>query len=422
MTIVPKMSKNDVKLTGALTMFILSEHPQKGKLKIPIYVWLPDLSYLDDGCLLQVLNLSELPFAVNRIVLMPDTHQGYGMPIGGVLATKDVIIPNAVGVDIGCGVAFVRTNLSYEAISSVLLNKWVEQILNRVPQGFSHHKIKQKVKCIDDFRLDFPEQRMIKNLWNELENAAFQMGTLGGGNHFIEFQADESNQLCLMVHSGSRNFGYQIARHFNQTARKKRKVWNSQLPESYELDYLPDQSEDGKSYIAWMNLARAFANENRGHMMQSILHILIQTFPMLEIIEEIDIHHNDANLEIHDHEAVWVHRKGAIKINKNEKGIVPGAMGRSSYVVRGKGNSDAYHSCAHGAGRAMSRKLAHRTYSLDAVMKELSERDMIIGKRRMKDVAEEAPMAYKDIDFVIKQQSDLIDVATKLTGKAVIKG
>jgi tRNA-splicing ligase RtcB (3'-phosphate/5'-hydroxy nucleic acid ligase) len=403
-------------------MFIISEHPERGILKTPIYVWLPDLSYLDDGCLAQVLNLSEFPFASNRIVLMPDTHQGYGMPIGGVLATKDVVIPNAVGVDIGCGVAFVRTNLSYEAISAILLNKWVEQILNTVPQGFSHHRDKQKVKCIDEFRLRHTEQKMIKNLWNELENASFQMGTLGGGNHFIEFQADEANRLCLMVHSGSRNFGYQIARHFNQTARKKRKGWNSQIPASHELDYLPDQSEDGQSYLAWMNLARDFANENRSHMMQVILHILIKTFPTLEIVEEIDIHHNDANLEVHDHEAVWVHRKGAIKIKKDEKGIIPGAMGRSSYIVRGRGNSKAYHSCSHGAGRAMSRKLAYQTYSRDTVMKELTEHDMIIGKRRMKDVAEEAPMAYKDIDFVIDQQLDLIEIVTKLTGKAVIKG
>ena len=403
-------------------MFILSEHPKRGKLKIPVYVWLPEISYLDDGCLTQVLNLSEFPFATNRIVLMPDTHQGYGMPIGGVLATKDVVIPNAVGVDIGCGIAFVRTNLSFDAISSALLNKWMEQILNAVPQGFSHHKVKQKAKSIDDFRRDFPKHKRIKNLWDEFENASFQMGTLGGGNHFIELQTDEDNQLCLMVHSGSRNFGYQIARHFNQTARKKRKLWNSQIPESYELDYLPDQSEDGKSYIAWMNLARAFANENRSHMMQAILHILTKTFPTLEIIEEIDIHHNDANLEIHEHEAVWVHRKGAIKVSKGEKGIIPGAMGRSSYIVRGRGSSMAYDSCSHGAGRAMSRKRAYQTYSRDTVMKELAKQDMIIGKRRLKDVAEEAPMAYKDIDFVIQQQSDLIEVDTKLMGKAVIKG
>jgi tRNA-splicing ligase RtcB (3'-phosphate/5'-hydroxy nucleic acid ligase) len=373
--------------------------------------------------LVQALNLSEFPFAVNRIALMPDTHQGYGMPIGGVLATQNTLVPNAVGVDIGCGVSFIRTNLTYDAISGSMLHQWVERILDTIPQGFSHHKVKQAVNCFDDFKRYFPDQiKKVPALSKELEKASYQMGTLGGGNHFIEFQADENDRLCLMVHSGSRNFGYQIARYFNETAKKNRGKWHSAVPEGHELDYLPDQSEEGKSYIAWMNLARDFAAENRSHMMQRIVKILAKAFPAMDILEEIDIHHNDANLEVHDHESVWVHRKGAIKIAENEKGMIPGAMGRSSYIVKGKGNSASFHSCSHGAGRAMSRKHAYKTYSRDTVMKEMAVRQMIVGKRRMKDVAEEAPMAYKDIDFVIEQQSDLIEVVTKLIGKAVVKG
>jgi tRNA-splicing ligase RtcB (3'-phosphate/5'-hydroxy nucleic acid ligase) len=403
-------------------MFVLSEHPQRGTLKIPIYVWLPDIAHLEEGCLEQALNLSELPFAFNRIALMPDTHQGFGMPIGGVMATREVIIPNAVGVDIGCGVAFCRTSLTGESFSRPLLTKWVEQILAIVPQGFSHHSQKQPCQALDDFQKKYPEERQQQHLWKEIDKGYYQIGTLGGGNHFIEFQTDKAGHLCLMVHSGSRNFGYQIAHYFNNMARKNRKQWQSSVPKGFALDYLPEDSQEGQSYINWMQLARHFARENREKMLDAVLRILTKNTPHMEVLEITDVHHNDANRELHDGEWVWVHRKGAIKAGEGEKGLIPGAMGRSSYVVEGRGNPKAFRSCSHGAGRAMSRKQALNQYSPTSVLAELEQQDMILGKRKMKDVAEEAPMAYKDIDFVIMEQMDLIKIIDQLTGKAVIKG
>jgi tRNA-splicing ligase RtcB (3'-phosphate/5'-hydroxy nucleic acid ligase) len=403
-------------------MFVLSEHPKRGTLKIPIYVWLPDIAHLEEGCLEQALNLSELPFALNRIALMPDTHQGFGMPIGGVLATREVIIPNAVGVDIGCGVAFCRTSLTSDSFSRQLLTKWVEQILASVPQGFTHHSQKQPCQTLDDFQKNHPDERQQQPLWKEIDRGYYQIGTLGGGNHFIEFQTDNAGHLCLMVHSGSRNFGYQIARYFNNVARNNRKNWQSSVPKRFALDYLPEGSREGLSYIHWMQLARQFARENREKILDAALRVLAKTIPQMEVLERSDVHHNDANRERHDGEWVWVHRKGAIKAGEGEKGLIPGAMGRSSYVVEGRGNQKAFLSCSHGAGRAMSRKQALHQYSPASVLTELEQRDMILGKRQMKDVAEEAPMAYKDIDFVIREQLDLIKIIDRLTGKAVIKG
>lgn len=403
-------------------MFILKEHPKRGILKIPVYVWLPDISHLEEGCLNQAMNLSQLPFALNHITLMPDTHQGFGMPIGGVIALRQAIIPNAVGVDIGCGISFVRTNLHFDTVDRPLLEKWVEQVLNAIPQGFSHHLVRQESSSLEDFQKHHVEEKKHATLWREMDRAYFQIGTLGGGNHFIEFQSDEEGFLCLMVHSGSRNFGYQIARYFNDLARRHRKKWQSEIPKGFGLDYLPEESEEGTSYIRWMQVARAFAEESRSRMMESVLHILSGSRPDLEILNRADVHHNDVNREEHEGEWVWVHRKGAIRAENGELGLIPGAMGRSSYVVEGKGNRKSFNSCSHGAGRSMSRKQALHQYSPGMVMSELSDLNMILGKRKMKDVAEEAPMAYKDIDFVIDQQKDLIHVVMRLTGKAVIKG
>ncbi|SMP41400.1 RtcB family protein [Anoxynatronum buryatiense] len=403
-------------------MFEIKRDLQGDQLPIPILVWLPDQSELEEGCFQQALNLSRFPFAHHHIALMPDTHQGFGMPIGGILATRDVIIPNAVGVDIGCGVAFAQTNLQWDGVSRQTVHKWVEAIMQKIPQGFSHHKDKMKAQALDDFRRDYPEEKQQGILWKEIERGYYQMGTLGGGNHFIELQSDEENRICLMIHSGSRNFGYQIARHFNTVAGRQRRQWQSCVPTAHQLDYLPEDSHEGRSYIRWMELAKAFARESRQQMLQTALQIVAGQRFEEKVIDIIDVHHNDVNQEVHGGTTVWVHRKGAIRANAGERGLIPGAMGRSSYVVTGRGNVSSFNSCSHGAGRAMSRKDALQNFSKERVMKELAVQQVVLGKKQLTDVGEEAPMAYKEIAFVMKQQEDLVIPVRQLKGKAVIKG
>lgn len=403
-------------------MFVITEHPTRGKLTVPIYVWLTGISDVEEGCLHQAYNLSNLPFVLDRIVLMPDTHQGFGMPIGGVLASKAMIIPNAVGVDIGCGVAFRRTSLKTGAISRETLGNWLDQIMQLIPQGFAHHKKQQRCSALDKFVKEHGEEKRHTTLWTEISRGYNQIGTLGGGNHFIEFQEDQDGSLCLMVHSGSRNFGYQVARYFNDLAKRGRKKWNSSVPKEAALDFLPEETQEAVSYINWMKLACDFARENRSRMMDVICGVIGETQPDLEIRENIDVHHNDVNRENHQGQWVWVHRKGAVRAAEGEVCVIPGAMGRSSYVVRGLGNKLSFESCSHGAGRAMSRKEAIRRFSPPAVIRELSEQGILLGKARLKDVGEEAPAAYKDIEFVMEQQKDLIQVVNRLTAKAVMKG
>ena len=403
-------------------MFEIQRDAQGRQLPLPIKVWLPQQEELEAGCLQQALNLSHFPFAHQHIALMPDTHQGFGMPIGGILATREVIVPNAVGVDIGCGVAFAQTNLLWESVSRQMLQQWVNAIMEKIPQGFSHHKAKRVAKVLDDFQREHVEEKRHETLWKELERGYYQVGTLGGGNHFIELQSDEENRICLMIHSGSRNLGYQIARHFNTIAGRQRRRWHSIVPTAHQLDYLPEDSDDGRSYIQWMELARAFARESRQQMMQAAMQVVAGTGFEEALLEVIDVHHNDVNQESHGGTSVWVHRKGAIRARRGEKGLIPGAMGRCSYVVEGKGNPDAFSSCSHGAGRAMSRKEALRSYPREKVMAALAAQQVILGKKQLRDVGEEAPMAYKEIAFVMKQQEDLVIPLKQLTGKAVIKG
>ena len=403
-------------------MFIMSEHPTKGKCGVPVYIWLPSISDVEEGCLDQAFHLSMLPFAMERIVLMPDTHQGFGMPIGGVLASKGMVIPNAVGVDIGCGIAFRRTNLKASSLDELALKTCIEKVMRAVPQGFSHHKEKQPCRVLDEFCKYHQKERKHPVLWQEIARGYNQLGTLGGGNHFIEFQEDDEGYLCFMVHSGSRNFGYQVAKYFNSIAKNNRKKWHSDVPREYDLDFLPEETEECQSYLNWMNLARDFARENRATMMNVVCRIFEKQHKVMKIQLDLDVHHNDVNREHHENQWVWVHRKGAIRAAAGELAVIPGAMGRHSYVVRGLGNKLAFESCSHGAGRVMSRKEATHQFSPDTVMRELDQRGVLLGKTRLKDIGEEAPMAYKNIEFVMSQQNDLIQIVNQLTGKAVMKG
>jgi tRNA-splicing ligase RtcB len=380
----------------------------------------------EDGAIEQAKNLAKLPFAYKQIALMPDTHQGYGMPIGGVLATKDVVVPNAVGVDIGCGMCFVETNIPVDAIKDIdtpngnLIKAIMGNIRKAVPVGFDKHKEKQESPL-------FNVAPTIDVIVEELDNAMYSLGTLGGGNHFIELQKNEKGNLCLMLHSGSRNFGKKIADVYNKKAKELNAKNFSSVPKEWDLAFLPVDSPEGREYIEAMNYALLFASENRRIMKERILNIIFNMVEKyaniigIKIISSANIHHNYANLENHFGENVWVHRKGATSAKEGEIGIIPGSQGTSSYIVEGLGNKESFMSCSHGAGRKMGRNQARKNLVLADEIKKLEDKGVIHAIRSEEDL-DEASGAYKDIDVVMEEQKDLVKILHKLEPVAVIKG
>jgi len=392
----------------------------KEKQEKPIKVWLENHSQIEEGCLKQALNLSNLPFVHKWVALMSDVHEGFGMPIGGVIALDGVVIPNAVGVDIGCGMAFVETDIYKDDLTEEQYKALVGHIMRGVPTGFEHHKKRQSCHTLDSYKESLSSN--IPELTAEIESGYYQVGTLGGGNHFIELQQDESMRLCIMVHSGSRNFGYKVAKHFNIIAKQLNKKWTSSIPESFDLAFLPEENTQGKNYVEWMNLALDFAAENRQKILGAVKSEISRIVPKISFFNEVNAHHNYAAKETHFGKELWVHRKGAINAQEGKIGIIPGSMGSNSYIVKGLGNKESFDSCSHGAGRVIGRNEAKKKYSVDEVMLDISNRKVILGKRNKSDVAEECRMAYKDIDFVISQQLDLLEPVKKLKTVAVIKG
>ncbi|SHO49163.1 RtcB family protein [Anaerocolumna xylanovorans] len=400
---------------------------------IPIKVWLEDGKSIDESCLEQAYNLSRLPFLHQWVALMPDTHTGMGMPIGGVIAAKDVIIPNAVGVDIGCGMAFAGTNIPVEEIKNIqtgsgtLIQAIVGDILRNVPTGFKHHTHEQPCNTLDRALEELYKYEENGELLGQLDAGFFQIGTLGGGNHFIELQEDEEGYLGIMIHSGSRNFGKQVCDAFHHKARELNQKWHSQVPDEYRLAFLPVDIKEGRQYINWMNLALDFAEENRLRMMLAVKAIVDKwvskyTGLSIEYTTEINCHHNYASLEQHYGKEVWVHRKGATRAREGELAVIPGAMGSYSYVVEGLGNDMSFHSSSHGAGRRYSRKGAMAAFTTEEVMGDLQKQDVVLGKFNKKDVAEESRFAYKDIDEVMENQRDLVKPVKRLKTIGVVKG
>jgi tRNA-splicing ligase RtcB len=403
--------------------------------KVPIMIWLKSLDDIEEGCLEQANNLSNLPFVFKWVSLMPDTHEGYGMPIGGVLATRNVIIPNAVGVDIGCGMAATITNVDARMIKDELASQLVGAIMREIPVGFAHQKTKQDGGFLDEFwghspvdPILYPKELLFEINDNINTNSAhYQLGTLGGGNHFIELQATDDGKLAIMLHSGSRNLGKKICDYFNKVAKDLNEKYCSQVPKEWDLAFLPLTSKEGQAYKIWMDLALEFAQANRDLMM-------IRTMGIVEKIlkkhTEVDVdfgkvincHHNYAAIENHFGENVVVHRKGAIRARSGEIGIIPGAMGSYSYIVKGLGNRDSFQSCSHGAGRRMGRKEATRQFSVEEVINDFKAKNIVLGKPNKQDVAEEYRLAYKDIDQVLDNEKDLVAPIVKLRTLAVIKG
>lgn len=401
--------------------------------KFPVKVWLGQKEELEGNCLEQAYHLSQLPFIHKWVCLMPDTHAGKGMPIGGVIAAKDVVIPNAVGVDIGCGMDFVPTNIRMDEVRDIqtgngtIVQAIIGNIMRSIPLNTERYKTPQESAVLDRAKQEIEKYGEDKELLPLIDDGYYQVGSLGGGNHFIELQEDEEGFLCIMLHSGSRHLGKKICDYFHKKAKELNQMWYSEVKEEYRLSFLPTQSKEGRQYINWMGLALDYAFENRARMLEQTCAIVKEvverhTGQGVEFGEEINCHHNYAALENHYGENVWVHRKGATRAREGELAVIPGAMGSYSYVVEGKGSEESFCSSSHGAGRSYSRTGAMQAFSVEQVMVDLKEQGIILGKRKKNDVAEECRFAYKDIDGVMSQQLDLVTPVRKLKTVGVVKG
>lgn len=382
--------------------------------KIPIKMWLQNI---EEGAINQAKNLANLPFAFKSICLMPDAHVGYGMPIGGVLATKGVVIPNAVGVDIGCGMCAVKTNIHTEMLEVTKTKKILSQIREVVPLGFEHHKEKQDENLMPQ-GFDIDNMHIVKQ---QYQSALKQLGTLGGGNHFIELQKDNDGFAWIMIHSGSRNIGLKVAEFYNNKAKKLNQLWQSSVPPKADLAFLPIETEEAKNYFNEMKYCVAFAFASRSLMMNRIIEILNINYNSLITEPLINIAHNYAAWENHFGENVIVHRKGATSAKEGEIGIIPGSQGTKSYIVEGLGNPESFMSCSHGAGRIMSRSQAIKNLSVEEEAKKLDDLGIIHAIRSKSDL-EEAASAYKDIAEVMNYQKDLVKIKYELSPLAVVKG
>ena len=391
--------------------------------RVPIKSWCRNI---EDGALAQAIDLTQHPTVYHHISLMPDCHQGYGMPIGGVIACKEAVIPNAVGVDIGCGMGAVQTSINVAESTWEKIRKVTTLLKQRVPCGEGRaHKTPQRWQCfgedIDTYRERPWFSKHVKDL------AVRNLGTLGGGNHFIEIQAGDDDHIWLMIHSGSRHLGNVVARHYHQKALALNTQWSSAIPNK-DLAFLPVQSPEGEAYIQDMNFALSYAKENRRRIMASFKEAFAMVFTGAEYGKTVNIHHNYAVLEKHFGENVWVHRKGATSAREAEIGIIPGSMGTCSYIVEGLGNPESFMSCSHGAGRTMGRLQATETLTPEECDKAMEgivyDRWNKVRRGRTKGMLDlsEAPQAYKDIDAVIQAELDLIKPLVKLRPLGVVKG
>jgi len=382
---------------------------------IPIKLWLDDL---EGEALSQAKNLANLPFVHSHVAIMPDAHMGYGMPIGGVMATDGVVVPNAVGVDIGCGMCAVRTSLAH--VDADRLKKILGLIRKYVPLGFRHHRKKQDEQYMPEAGdgLSLDDLAVVRR---EYDSARTQIGTLGGGNHFIEIQRGDDGHIWVMIHSGSRNLGLKVATHYNRLASQLNGRFGPEIPKNWQLAYLPVDSDEGRAYLNEMNYCVQFALANRQLMMERVLAAFDQVAGPFSPERFINIAHNYARREKHFGREVYVHRKGATSARRDEEGIIPGSQGAASYIVRGLGNPDSFCSCSHGAGRRLGRKQAQRRLKLEEERRRLEQQGILHAIRGKRDL-DEAPGAYKDIGEVIARQRDLVQIEVQLRPLAVVKG
>lgn len=389
-----------------------------GKVPVKIYT-----DQIEDTAMRQLMNMSQLDIIHSHVAAMPDVHCGIGATVGAVIPTKQAIIPAAVGVDIGCGMQAVRLSLKAHQLPDNL-KKIRLAIEEKVPVGFNaHNSANTRYEACLPFKMGIDtilerHQPLLKKTRNIDKKWMSQLGTLGGGNHFIEICLDEHNHVWVMLHSGSRGIGNAIGTYFIELAKKDMGIHLKNLPDK-DLAYLKEGTLHFNDYLTAVSWAQNYAYANRQEMMNMILEVLAENMPPFTLdAQAINCHHNYVATEMHYGESVYVTRKGAIRAGQGELGIIPGSMGACSYIVQGKGVDESFHSCAHGAGRIFSRTQARERFHTS----DLIAQTQGVECRKDKQLLDEIPSAYKNIDTVMENQSDLVDVLYRLKQVICIKG
>ena len=371
-------------------------------------------SELDDLTRDQAALTARLPILAGHLALMPDAHLGKGATIGSVIPTESAVIPSAVGVDIGCGMAARRLDLTQDGLPDGL-EPWVTEMESTVPAGLGRWHGEPSIDALSWFAENPPPPTL-----DGERKAAAQLGTLGSGNHFIELATDEDSRIWILLHSGSRGGGNKLATLHTKTARKLHDGLGTRL-EDPELAWLQEGTPAFDAYIRDLRWSQAFARENRRLMLAST-HRALETVLGREVAtaDEVNCHHNLTEREEHGGREVWVTRKGAIRARVGDRGLIPGAMGQRSYVIRGLGNEASYESCAHGAGRRMSRRQARKQLTIESFSETMGLAAWQLASA--KELLDEHPEAYKPIDVVMRDQADLVEIEHELHGIANYKG
>jgi tRNA-splicing ligase RtcB len=388
--------------------------------RVPVRVYTADV---EPSARQQLVNISRLPILHHHVAAMPDVHTGIGATVGSVIATDRAIIPAAVGVDIGCGMIAARTTLTGNQLDQRSLRRIFEQITRDVPVGHGQHRDGREIRdavspLARGLREILDQHPEIRKRFPRAHNWAQQMGTLGGGNHFIEVCVDEANSVWVMLHSGSRGIGNAIGSYFIELARRDMERELANLPDR-DLAYLREGAAHFDDYVQAVDWAQRYAAANRQAMMDIVLTAVRRHLPAFDVSKEVvNCHHNYVQRERHYGKDVWVTRKGAIRAGEGELGIIPGSMGTKSYIVRGRGVQESFESCAHGAGRRMSRSAAQKRFTAA----DLVEQTAGVMCRKDNAVVDEIPGAYKSIEEVMENQSDLVDVVHTLKQVLCVKG
>jgi tRNA-splicing ligase RtcB len=386
---------------------------------VPIKAWTQGVP-VEAEARKQLQNIASLPFIHGHVAVMPDVHLGRGATVGSVIPTKGAIIPAAVGVDIGCGMAAVMTNITASQLPDSL-KAIRSEIEKAIPVGQGSHKQpprRAEAAWYQRHKTGYEAIEAKHPKIAEKKSAALQIGTLGGGNHFIEICLDEADRVWVMLHSGSRGIGNRIGQYFIAKAKEEIEAAGLNLPDR-DLAWLGEGTQSFDDYVEAVGWAQDYARSNRDVMMGAVMKVLHDVWPDITTMEvAVNCHHNYVEREEHFGERVWVTRKGAVRAGKGELGIIPGSMGARSFIVRGKGNPDSFESCSHGAGRAMSRTAAKERFTLEDHIAATAH----VECRKDTGVIDETPMAYKDIDAVMAAQSDLVEVVHTLRQIVCVKG
>jgi tRNA-splicing ligase RtcB len=386
--------------------------------RVPVRIYTGDI---EAEARQQLVNISKLPIVHHHVAAMPDVHLGIGATVGSVIPTLRAIIPAAVGVDIGCGMMAARLSLTGNDLDSTALRKIFSSVEKRVPVGFAQHDdpLAGAVKPFEKpLRKILEKHPGIEKRVGKRSSWAHQLGSLGGGNHFIELCLDEEGRAWVMLHSGSRGMGNAIGTYFIELAKKDLERNLLRLPDA-DLAYFSEGAQHFDDYVEAVGWAQDYAAANRAEMMDLVLEALHRHLPAFEVTgAAVNCHHNYVERERHFGEDVWLTRKGAIRARARDLGIIPGSMGARSFIVRGKGSAESFHSCAHGAGRKMSRNAAKKRFSVQ----DLKEQTKGVVCRVDAGVLDEIPAAYKDIDEVMANQSDLVEVVHTLKQVLCVKG